>query len=200
MSLIFFGTQTDIYQVWCWLLDVPGAALCETYSRPDLPNRWFKSAGELAATDNVFDLRLSAWSKDFGGAPEPERVTFEPVTQRLMCAKGRTVLLSPAFINVVCNNDVNGCLASATLSFWTEKGARQRSMFSDRCLDSVDWKKFSSASASITRRLQKSSPAKMRAYSIMPDAWAKLKAGELKLWNWGSECAYPSELITERAR
>jgi len=60
--------------------------------------------------------------------------------------------------------------------------------------------KFSSASASIVRRLGKSSPAKMGACPIMPDAWAKLKAGELKLWNWGSECAYPSEMITERDR
>jgi len=83
---------------------------------------------------------LSAQSKDFGGEQEPERVTFEPVTQRLMGATGRTVLISPALINVFHKDDLNSCLAFAILSFWKEKGARQRSMFSSKYFDSIDWK------------------------------------------------------------
>lgn len=173
------------------------ATICEEYSRPDQPNRWFHNADELATAPDAFDQTLAAWSQTFGGRPFAERIAFEPGTQRRFGATGRTILRSPAFIRVFRNNDQNGCLASAYLSCWTEKGARQRSVFSDGVLNSVDWKKLAAASTSVVRQLKKASPAKLRSYPIMPDAWTKLRAGQIKLWNWGAECAYPSELITE---
>lgn len=198
MQATFFGTGTDVQQVWRWLLEMPGIAVCEEYSRPDQTNRWFHGWDELVAAPDAFCQQLAAWSPGFGGTPETERITFNPATQRELQARGRTILRSPAFICVVRNSEQNGCLAPAYVKCWTEKGARQRANSPHEVLDSVDWKKFSAASASIVRQLKKASPAKLRSYPIMPDAWAKLQSGQIKLWNWGAECGYPSELIAEQ--
>jgi hypothetical protein len=51
---------------------------------------------------------------------------------------------------------------------------------------------------STIRRIKKTSPAKIRSCAIMPDAFAKLKAGNIKLWDWGTECAYPSDLVIQK--
>lgn len=198
MQTNFFGTQADISQLWRWILEIPGVAVCEESSRPDQENRWFHSWEELEAAPDAVRQTLAAWSPVFGGTPVARRIVFEPDTQRRTNATGRTVLHSPAFIHVRQNNEQNGCLAAAYISCWTEKGARQRSVLPDPLLDSVDWKKFTATVGSLVRRLKKASPAKMRSCPIMPDAWANLQEGKIKLWNWGTECAYPSELITQR--
>lgn len=104
-------------------------------------------------------------------------------------------LLSPATISVNRNNDQMGCLASAKVACWTEKGARQRSAFSEEFLNEVDWKSLQSIVNKTQRLITSSSPAKMRSYPVMPDALQGFVRGEVKLWNWGESCAYPSPLI-----
>jgi hypothetical protein len=196
MQMTFFGTQSDIAQAWRWLLETPGVRVCEEYSRLDQESRWFSTWEELAESIGAPDQGLAAWSEDFGGQPEIKSISFDEAARRQLGATGRTVLQSPAFIRIRQNNDQQGCLAHSTFGCWSEAGARQRSIYSEHVLNSVDWKNLNKTTAAIARRINKESPAKLRSYSIMPDAWRRFEAREIRLWNFGSECAYPSDLIS----
>jgi len=191
MQVTFFATNTDLLQVAQWLLDVPGIALLEAYSRPDQPNRQLRTIEDVAQLVGERAWGFSAWLETSGAAPRARWIEFEPTTQRKLGAKGRTELNSPAMIGIHRNNDQNGCLAASYISCWNEKGARQRSIYSNELLDDVDWKILRSFTSSFQRTLKKASPAKLHSYPIMEDAFGKLRAGNLKLW-FGGPCAYPS--------
>lgn len=194
--MTFFGTDNDIAGLWRGLFDSPEMHILEEHSLPDAPNRWFGSWADICEYLHSGGQSLAAWSNSVGGRPIEENITFNENTQRKHRAKGRTDLLSPAIIRIGKNSDQNGCLAAASIICWTEKGARQRSVFTDKFLDGVNWKQLRSIVGKIERSIQKSAPAKMRSYPIMPDAWQRTKSGEIRLWNWGEPCAYPSPLIT----
>lgn len=197
MTMTFFGTEADVAQVWQSIFAVPGMRVFEDHSIPDRPNRWFGTWAEVAEVLGSRSGFLAAWLESAGGEPRMERITFNAETQRRLDTKGRTALLSPATIKVDCNNEQNGCLASASISCWTEKGARQRSVFTTDFIDQVDWKQLRSAVAGIERLITKVSPAKMRSYPVMPDAFERFRGGGINLWNWGEACAYPSPLVVQ---
>jgi hypothetical protein len=196
MTTTFFGTNDDISGLWRGLFEIPEMHIFEEYSLPDAPNRWFESWTDICDYLDSGGRSLGAWSSHVGGRPIEEKVTFNESTQRKFGKQGRTILRSPAIIRVGRNSDQNGCLAAASIACWTEKGARQRSVFSEELLNEIDWKQLRSIIGRIERGIQKSSPAKIRSYPIMPDAWRRTKSGEISLWNWGEPCTYPSPLIT----
>jgi hypothetical protein len=195
MAFTFFGTDLDHAQIYGWLLAFPGMKIFEDYSFPDQTNRWFDSWDAISALTNLKHWPLAAWSETLGGRPRPQQVVFDASTQRKLGAKGRTVLHSPAMIKLGANNEQNGCLANSAISCWTEKGARQRSIYSEEFLDEIDWPKLRSTVGKLERQITKSAPAKMRSYPIMPDAFQQLRTGQIKLWNWGTECTVDSPLI-----
>lgn len=197
MPMTFFGTDADIAQVWKWLFDYPGMRVFEDSSRPDQPNRWFSTWTEVADALEAKPASLAAWPEPVGGQPRSEQIIFKPAVQRKLGAKGQTVFRSPATIKVGRNNDQNGCLASASISCWSERGARQRSIFDENFLNEVDWSKLRSIERRMERLVSKFSPAKMRSYPVMANAFERYRNGEIKLWNWGEACAYPSPLVKE---
>lgn len=197
MALTFFATDADLSDVWHSLFTQPGMKVFEDYSIPDLPNRWFVEWAEVSEGISRKSTSLAAWLELAGGEPRLERVTFDANTQRRMGKKGRSVLASPALIKIGRNNNQNGCLASASISCWTEKGARQRSVFPSEFIDQVDWNKLHSSVAWIERLIRKSSPAKMRSYPVMPNAFDLFQKREVCLWNWGEAYAYPSPLVVQ---
>jgi len=197
MKITFFATDADLLQVAEWFFDIPGMRLLEAYSRFDQPNRWFASADELAPLVATGHWGFSGWLEPAGGRPRSRYITFDSDTQKRYGAKGRTNLMSPALIGAFRDNDQLGSLGAAHISCWNEKGARQRSIYPDEFLDEIDWKALRASVSSIQRRLKKAAPSKLSSYPIMPEAFRKLQAGELTLWNWGSACGYPSPLITE---
>lgn len=168
----------------------------ERASRPDEPNRRFLTVAEVAESFAEPGRNLSAWLETTGACPQLRHIEFEPDTQRLLGAKGRTLLESPAVIDIRRDNDQGGCLGASHISCWSEKGAHQRSMYSEDVLNSVDWKALRSIVARLQRKLTKASPAKLRSYPIMPDAFRELSGGKLALWNWGAACTYPAPHIT----
>jgi hypothetical protein len=192
MQSSFFGTDADILQVWRWLFDTPEMRIFESYSVPDQANQWFVSWDDIV--ECYYDGRstLVAWPENVGGVPYGEHITFTDETQRELSAVGRNVLHSPAAINVIRNNNQNGCLADTWITSWEEKGIRQPSIFSDVYIDSVDWKAFRSICSAIQRKIKKISQAKLGPAPIMPDAFEKLNAGQIKLWGWGEECDHQS--------
>lgn len=197
MQASFFGTDADMLQVWRWIYDVSQMKLCQHYSSPGQPNRWFDNWNDVVDHLSVPYAAIAGWPSSVGGKPIADFVTFTPETQRETGAEGRTVLRSPALITSFRNNDQNGCLAVSHVTCWTEKGARQRSIYSEQALDAVDWKAFTSIARALQRRIAKASPAKLDATPIMLDAWQKLKAQEIQLWGWGEACGYPSPGIVE---
>lgn len=197
MAFTFFATDADLAEVWRLLFMQPGMKVLEDYSRPDLPNRWFTEWSQVSDAIIHKSTSLAAWLEPAGGKPRLERITFIAEAQRKFGGKGRTVLASPALIKIGRNNDQNGCLASASISCWTEKGARQRSVFAPEFLDQVDWKRLRSSVAGIERLIRKSSPARMRSYPVMPNAFERFQNGEICLWNWGEACSYPSPLVVQ---
>jgi hypothetical protein len=192
MQITLFATNADLLQIAQWLLDVPGMTLLEAHSRPDQPNRQLRTVEEVAELIGEGAWGFSAWLETTGAPPSARWIAFEPNTQRKLGAKGRTELYSPAMIGVSRNNDQKGCLAWSSISCWNEKGARQRSFQSDEALNAVDWKALRTFMASLQRKLKKAAPAKLHACLIMEDAFSKLRAGDLKLWNFGAPCAYPA--------
>jgi hypothetical protein len=198
VSLTFFGTDADIAGIWKWVFAIPSVKLFEQYSEIDGANRWFVAYEDALAYLQSGGRSLAAWSEVVGGRPRIEEIEFTPPTQRTLGGKGRSVLHSPAIIGIRSNNEQNGCLASASISCWTEKGARQRSNYSESFLNEVDWAALRSVVGKIQRMVTKASPAKMRSYPIMPDAFARLEAGQQSLWNWGTEIKSASPLITRR--
>ncbi|WP_420383854.1 hypothetical protein [Novosphingobium sp.] len=195
MTMIFFATDADIAQVWRSIFAIKGMKVFEEHSIPDKPNRWFGTWAEVEEFFGSGSISLAAWLEPAGGEPRMERITFNGETQRRMVAMVRTALVSPATIKINRNNEQNGCLASASVSCWREKGARQRSFFAPDFIDQVDWKQLRAAVARIERLIAKASPAKMRSYPVMPDAFERFRSGEINLWNWGEACAYPSPLV-----
>ncbi|MEW9307438.1 hypothetical protein [Labrys neptuniae] len=188
MQTSFFGTDVDAVQVLRWLYDIPEMRFFENHSRPDQPNRWFETWDKTLAYFEGGRSSLAAWPQNVGGVPFLEQITFALDTQRQLDAKGRSVLHSPALIRIIRNSDQNGCLAATNITCWNEKGVRQRSMFSEDIIDSVDWKAFGSIERGIQRKVKTSSPAKLGSTPIMPDAFQHLEAGQIKLWGWGIEC------------
>lgn len=197
MSLTFFGTDDDIRQIWLWLFETPGMRLFEESSLPDKPNRWFKDWTDVARYLDEGRFNLAAWFEPAGGRPKPQRVSFKAKAQGLLGGTGRSFLRSPATIRVGRNNHQNGCLASGSISCWTEKGARKGYIFWDEDCELIDWVRLQKEVGRIQRLVAKQSPAKLRSYPVMPDAFARYKSGKQGLWNWGSECSYPSDLVIE---
>jgi len=195
MQITFFATNKDLLQVAQWFLDSPGVTLLEAYSRPDQTNRQLRTVDDVAQLIGERAWGFSAWLETTGAPPRARWIEFEPSTQRKLGAKGRTELNSPTMIGINRNNDQNGCLAASYMSCWTEKGARQRSFEAEERLDSVDWKALRTFTSSFQRKLKKAAPAKLHSYPILEDAFGKLQAGDLQLWNFGAPCAYPSPEI-----
>lgn len=197
MALTFFATDIDLTEVWRSLFTQPGMKVFEDYSKPDSKNRWFTEWSQVAEAIHLDSSSLAAWPEPAGGEPRLKQVIFNADTQRRTGMRGRTVLASPALIKVGRNNDQDGCLASASISSWTEKGARQRSIFEPAFLDEVDWKQLRCSLTRVERFIRKSSPAKMRSYPVMPNAFDLFQKGEVCLWNWGEACVYPSPLVVQ---
>jgi hypothetical protein len=195
MRAIFFATDVDLLKVVQWFLEVPGMTLFEHASRPDLPNRQFCTVEDVEQSFREPGRNIAAWLESTGARPLLKYIQFEPNTQRRLGAKGRTELVSPSMIHIRRDNDQNGSLGAAHISCWNEKGARGHSMYTDDVLDQVDWKALRSITGSLQRKLTKASPAKLRAYPIMEDAFSELREGRLSLWNWGAACSYPSPHI-----
>lgn len=193
----FFGTDADIARVWRWLFEMPGLRIFEDSSRPDRPNRWFDSWDDVSTCLNDGKISLAARPEAAGGRPLAEEVVFTAETQRELGGKGRTILRSPATIKVQRNNDQNGCLASAWIACWNEKGARQRSAFAEGALDQVDWTRLRSVAGKLQRQVTKSAPAKLQSSPVMADAFERFRLGEIRLWAWGEACTYPSPLVVE---
>lgn len=193
MSFTFFATNTDLFQLAVRFLDDPDLTLFEAASRPGQPNRWFGTVSELTPFFAETPYSFSIWAKSTGARPMPDFVSFNEGAQRGLGGKGRTVLESPTVISIHRNGDQRGCLASSQMNYWTEKGARQRAMSSNKLLDAIDWKAMRSVSGRIQRTVKKMSAAQLDAYPILPDAFRRLQLGEQPLWGWGDpvECTSP---------
>jgi hypothetical protein len=196
MQATFFATDEDLLEVAGWFLAIPGMTLFEPASRPDLPNRQFKSVDDIAQVFEEPGRNFAAWLEHTGARPASRYIEFNQDMQRKLKAKGRTELRSPSTIGIGRNNEQRGCLANSIISCWNEKGARQRSMYDTAVLHQVDWKLLRSTLGGLQRKLAKAAPAKLGAHPIMGTAFARMQAGELELWNWGSPCSFPSPLVT----
>lgn len=106
--------------------------------------------------------------------------------------------LNPANITLSSNADQMGCLANSSLTWWSEKGARQRSAASRSQIDDTDWNKVDSAISAIKSRIRGQSPALVRHYPIMAGAYADLTREGKQLWLWGEKCGPDSSLLKVR--
>ena len=185
MQVNFFGTDDDIAQLWRWLFEVPEMVVLEPYSQPDASNRVFDTWEAIEASLADKSTSLAAWPRSVGGEPRWEEARMDRAKPWHLRGKVRTILRSPALIGVEKNNDQAGCLAVSYLTCWNEHGARQRSMYPDEFLDSVDWKKFRSIFGKVRRHLLRGAAAQLSTAPVMSDAFAKLQLGEIKLWNFG---------------
>jgi hypothetical protein len=199
LSLTFFASDRDLAAVWRIVFETPGMKVLEHYSVPDQPNRWFESIDDIVVNLESPNPSLAAWFEPTGGRPRAEKIVFTADARTELRARGRTVLNSPALISIHRNGEQEGCLASTTISSWTEKGVRERSRYSEEFINEVDWRLFRSTVGRLERQIKKSAPARMRAYPVLQDAYSSFVNGDLKLWNWGEAISHPSPLVIGRA-
>lgn len=199
MQANFFATTEDWVTLWGWVMAIPGMRVVEHYSRPDLPNRNFRTIEEIEAAIRANDFSMAAWPSAVGGQPRVERIDFEPNTARKLGAKGRWAFRSPALITFMRHNEQKvGCLSPSYLSCWSEAGARQRSMLPEDFLNEVDWKAFDSVTRGLQRKMRANSDLALSAAPILPDAAQQLESGTLNLWGWGEVITASSTLIKRR--
>jgi len=185
MALIFYAAIGDLTDLSRRLFEVPGMEIFQEYSAPDQRNLFFNTPDEIARYLSEGDRRFAAWPSGAGGDLMRRHVDFSRDYQTQSGRKGRTVVESPSIIRVTPTTDVQGCLNPYSMSCWTEKGARQRSMYGEEAIAAVDWPKLKSIVASIERWINKSSPARLHSNPVMPAAYAELTEGKAVLWNFG---------------
>lgn len=187
MALTFFATDEDLTDLSRRLFQVPGMKVFEEYSASDQKNRWFETPEEVAAYLFEGARRFASWPSGVGGSLTERNLDFNKDLQELFGEKGRTVVESPAIIRVNVITDIQGCLNPYSISCWTEKGARQRSMYGEEAIASVDWQKLKSIVASIERWIRTRSPARLHSHPVMPAAHKQLNEGKALLWNFGEK-------------
>ena len=195
MALNFFAADDDLTEVVSWLFQVPGMKFFEEYSAPDQQNRWFERADEVTDRLKSSPHMLAAWPSDVGGKPKQKAVRFNKELQDEFGGTGRTILESPAIIRVRRVTEIPECINPFSISCWTEKGARQRSNYDEKALDSVDWSRLTSIVASIERRIKKTSPGRLNSQPILPGAYKRLVDGDAQIWAWGKKVGSRSSLI-----
>ncbi len=187
MALIFYAAVDDLTDLSRRLFEVPGIELFEEYSPPDQSNLFFKTPDEIARYLSKGAGSFAAWPSGVGGALTRKHIVFSGEHQDNSGGTGRTVLESPAIIRLAAITDVEGCLNPSSISCWTEKGARQRSMYGEEAIAGVDWSKLKSIVASVERWIKKSSPARLHSHPVMPAAYSELNEGKALLWNFGEK-------------
>jgi hypothetical protein len=196
MNIEFFAADEDLFRIAQWLSEVDGLMLFERYSRPDQPNRWFSTAEEIAEILLAPGQGLGAWLEATGARPTITEIVFNPETQHRFAAKGRMELTSPSLITIRRDADQRGALGATNAACWTEKGAKQRSIFPTESIDQVDWKALRSFMGRLRRMVIKSSPAKLHSFPIMENAFNAVRTGRITLWAWATPNTYPSPHIT----
>ena len=131
MTILFYAAMDDLTDLSRRLFEVPGIKLFEEYSAPDQPNLFFKSPDEISSYLSEGARSFAAWPSEVGGGLTRKNVAFSREYREEIGKKGWTILESPAVIRVTATTDVEGCLNPYSMSCWTEKGARQRSIFNE---------------------------------------------------------------------
>ena len=193
MTIIFYAAMDDLTDLSRRLFEVPGIKLFEEYSAPDQPNLFFKSPDEISSYLSEGARSFAAWPSEVGGGLTRKNVAFSREYREEIGKKGWTILESQAIIRVTATTDVEGCLNPYSMSCWTEKGARQRSIFNEEVIERVDWSKLRSIVGSVERWIKKCSPVALNSHPIMPAAHTELNEGNAVLWNFGERIG-PSRL------
>ena len=193
MTIIFYAAMDDLTDLSRRLFEVPGIKLFEEYSAPDQPNLFFKSPDEISSYLSEGARSFAAWPSEVGGGLTRKNVAFSREYREEIGKKGWTILESPAIIRVNATTDVERCLNPYSMSCWTEKGARQRSIFNEEVIERVDWSKLRSIVGSVERWIKKCSPVALNSHPIMPAAHTELNEGNAVLWNFGERIG-PSRL------
>lgn len=187
MAMTFYATNEDLKALTLRFFQIPGIKLFQEYSAPDQQNLWFEKPDDIAQYLSDGARSFAAWPSGVGGSLIQKHIEFTKDLQQRFGEKGRTVIESPAIIRVQPVTNVSECLNPFAISCWTEKGARQRSMYSEETIASVDWNKIKTTVASIERWIKKHSPARLHSYPVMPNAYSELTEGEALFWNFGEK-------------
>jgi len=185
MIFNFYALPHELYGLWNWIVDLPGASLIEADSRPDLPNRNF----ETFPLDEVGtgDFSVVTWLSDAGGKPRHRHMIFEPATRARLAAKGRTSLVSPSFIRLHSLAAPSGDLIGpCELIYWTEKAAAASKRFDEDQMEEVHWEKLAKQVAAIKKQIASRSVGRWRSTPVSEGVAQLISKGKTKLWLWGS--------------
>lgn len=197
MTKIFYATRRDLATIYRWLCAIDGLELYECRSQPNEQLRQLKDGDEIEAFLLEGNAPPAIWPRWVGGKLEIERNRLN--RQSWFQLRGPLALApsGPSIVRIFSNSDQNACLADSQIITWSEKGARQRSIFDDNALSSINWKAHRAFVGKLGRQIASLSPAKLRSYPIMPDAFTRLDAGMLNLWDVDQPCTATSPLITK---
>ncbi len=185
-SVRFFAVSEDLRELCAYLLDHTDFLIYEAYSRIDKPLRILRdrrSVDALIAETAGEGLHLRLVSPS---------VVSEPVVRRfeLSASVGggwRSTLEDPSMVSIVQRaprEDSGTSLVHRTdWNHWSEKGARQRSVWSDARLDAVNWRELQKFSGRVQYHLRRRiAVARLHGWPVLANAASALRAGRIHLW------------------
>lgn len=178
MQNFFFATETDEAAVWEMAFAIPGLRVFESSTREARELREYTTSAEVMAAQ---EGSASSWNiclfPSTVGASKDIEVKFDSNGNFMLRRMGGWI---PA--TFVRYDPVNGCLSYCNIAAWNGPSPSESYQFPE-----IDWKLRASLFRKLKRQVEKFAPAKCGSIPILPDAFAKLKAGEIKLWGGTGE-------------
>ncbi len=183
----FYATRTDILSVLDFIFASTELDIFEAYSRTGHPVRSFESLSQLLKVqperDSHGTLHLKAHSQHIYAGNIVEEIN-------LAASVGggiRYSIESPAAIQILEASPISHAtglfMDVSRIACLTEAGARQRSFYSDSCLDAVDWKQLASVFSKIERHIRRNLTASRWAgRAVLQDAERERINGKVRLW------------------
>lgn len=174
----FIATIEDLGLIIDYMLNDLSHEIWEAYSPIDHSIRKIASSERLKVFgDAKGNLHFGAWHPVLGSEPIFETFKLSPEI-----GKNRTKLTGPNIMFTVQGAIDFGCLKPSRFVVWSEAGARQRSVYSDAELNSIDWKALQKESGRIKRYIRnKLTVAKIGSTPILHHAFLEFEAKKFSL-------------------
>jgi hypothetical protein len=179
-QLDFYANSSDILEVIDYMFELSPMRLFEAYSRIDHEIREFKSSKDILASSHMNDnhggIFVRGWWEPVTSKPFVKTFDLKPnIGKHRQSLEGvGTFQLLQGRPHDLADNALN----LSRFTHWDEKGALQRSNFSDNDVGEVNWAEFKSLSGKLHRHLRnKMSQAKLFKRPILKGAYSDLENG-----------------------
>jgi hypothetical protein len=177
-QLDFYANSSDILEVIDYMFELSPMKLFEAYSRNDHEIREFKSSEDILRSSHIEDnlgvIFVRGWWESVTSNPSVRNINLNPSIGKFrqsLEGVGTFQLLQGKPHDLAAN-----ALNLSRFTHWNEKGAVQRSIYSDSDVGEVNWSEFKSLSGKLHRHVRnKIFKAKLFKRPILHGAYSDLE-------------------------